>query len=429
MWRTLWLLVLVFVAGLFGAGAAAAADDALLLFPKAVFDGTGNRLHLGWAVVVKDGRITAAGPARKLKVPANARRIDLGGATLLPGLIDAHTHLLLHPYDEAVWTDQVLREPLALRVARAVNHARATLFAGFTTIRDLGTEGAGYADVGLKQAIAESIIPGPRLIVVTRAIVATGSYGPKGFAPEVGVPLGAEPADGRDALIRVVRDQIGRGADWIKVYADYRWGPEGEARPTFTLDELKLIVAVAGSSGRPVVAHASSPEGMRRAALAGVASIEHGDGGTAEVFALMASRGVAWCPTLAAGEAMARYAGWAPGTGPEPARLKHKRQVFKAALKAGVTLCNGSDAGVFAHGQNARELELMVDYGATPAMALRAATAVNAELLGRGEELGQLRTGFLADLVAVDGNPLADISALRQVRMVIKGGRIVFGGD
>src|SRR5262249_27661667 len=254
----------------------------------------------------------------KIKVPRDARTVKLPGLTLLPGLIDLHSHLLLHPYNEASWDDQVLKEPLALRVCRATNHARSGLLAGFTTMRDLGTEGAGYADVGLKQAIDQGIIPGPRILVVTRAIVATGSYAPRGFAPEVQVPQGAEEADGA-ALRRVVRDQIGRGADWIKVYADYPWGPGKEARPTFSEQELKIIVETAKSAGCPVAAHATSKEGMRRAALAGVETIEHGDEGDIEVFRLMANRGVALCPTLAASEAMSKYRGWKKGTDPEPA--------------------------------------------------------------------------------------------------------------
>src|SRR5205085_2602253 len=231
----------------------------------------------------------AVGPAGDVKVPEDARVIELPGATLLPGLIEAHAHVYLHPYNGASWNDQVLKEPLALRVCRATNHARATLLAGFTTIRDLGTEGAGYADVGLKQAIEQGIIPGPRMLVVTRAIVATGSYGPKGFAPELNIPQGAEEADGMDRITRVVRDQIGRGADWIKVYADAAMG--GAAiRPTFSLEELKLIVETARSAGCPVAAHAMSKEGMRRAALAGVETIEHGDQGDIEIFRLMANR-------------------------------------------------------------------------------------------------------------------------------------------
>ena len=260
------------------------------------------------------------GPPAEVKIPEDARIIDLPGTTLLPGLIDAHTHVLLHPYDEALWDDQVLKEALALRVCRATNHLRSTLLSGFTTIRDLGTEGAGYADVGLKQAVAQGIVPGPRMLVVTRAIVATGSYAPKGFAPEFHIPQGAEEADGVDSLIRVVRDQIGKGADWIKVYADTAMGGAA-VRPSFSLDELTRIVETARSVGVLVSAHATSKEGMRRAALAGVATIEHGDGGDLEVFKLMAERGVALCPTLAAFEASARYRGYRPGTDPEPARL------------------------------------------------------------------------------------------------------------
>jgi imidazolonepropionase-like amidohydrolase len=343
--------------------------------------------------------------------------------TLLPGLIEAHSHLLLHPYNEASWNDQVLKEPLALRVCRATNHARSTLLAGFTTIRDLGTEGAGQADVGLKQAIEQGIIPGPRMLVVTRAIVATGSYGPKGFAPELIIPQGAEEADGVDGITRVVRDQIGRGADWIKVYADAAMG--GAAiRPTFSLEELKLIVETARSAGCPVVAHAMSKEGMRRAAMAGVATIEHGDGGDLEVFRLMANRGVALCPTLAAGEAMSKYRGWRQGSDPEPAPLKSKRAAFKEALEAGVTIANGSDVGVFAHGDEARELELLVDYGMSPGQALLSATSVNAKVLKLDDKLGRVKPGLLADLIAVEGDPTQEIAGVRKVRLVMKGGML-----
>jgi imidazolonepropionase-like amidohydrolase len=399
------------------------AQQTVVLAPDRVFDGVAASSHVGWVVVVSGEEITAAGPAVEIDIPAGARRIELPGTTLLPGLIEGHSHLLLHPYDETSWNDQVLREPLALRVARATVAARATLMAGVTTERDLGTEGAGYVDVGIKQAIEEGIIPGPRLLVSTRAIVTTGSYGPKG-APEWLLPLGAEPADGHDDLTRVVRDQIGRGADWVKVYADYRWGPSGEASPTFTLDELRLAVEVAGSSGRPVAAHASSPEGMRRAAEAGVLTIEHGDGGTPEVFRLMAQRGVGLCPTLAAGDAVSQYAGWRKGIDPEPARITAKRASFRAALDAGVPICFGGDVGVYPHGDNVRELELMVDYGMEAIDALRAATSGNAEILLLSDR-GRIAPGRLADLIAVEGDPTTDISALRDVRLVMKGGAIV----
>ena len=388
-----------------------------LLRPAAVFDG--ETLHPGWQVLVTGDQITAAGP--NLTAPAGAQTIDLAGLTLLPGLIEGHSHLLLHPYNETPWDDQVLREPEALRVARATVSARRTLLAGFTTARDLGTEGAGYADVGLKQAINQGIIPGPRLLIATRALVATGSYGPK-LAPDVVVPLGAQEADGTDDLIRAVREQMGRGADVIKVYADYRWGPDGTAQPTFSQDELNLIVRTANSAGRQVVAHAVTPEGMRRAVLAGVRTIEHGDGGTLEVFRLMKARGVALCPTVAANDAISRYRGWRRGQDPLPERLRQKHESLALALKSGVTLAFGGDVGVFPHGDNALEAELLVrDYGLAPLAVLRQVTSGNARIFGLADR-GSIRPGLLADLAAVQGDPTRDVTALRRVRWVMKGG-------
>ncbi len=395
----------------------ALAQTAFLLKPDRVFDG--ETMQEGWVVRIKNDKIDAVGPASGV-LAAGAEVIELAGQTLLPGFIEGHSHLLLHPYNETSWNDQVLREPRSMRTARATVHARKTLLAGFTTVRDLGTEGADYDDVGLKQSINQGIIPGPRMIVATRAIVATGSYGPK-LSPDTDIPQGAEEADGHDALIRVVRSQVGQGADLIKVYADYRWGPTGDARPTFSLDELKLIVETARSSGRGVVAHASTAEGMRRAILAGCETIEHGDDGTPEIFALMKKNGTALCPTLAAGDAVSQYRGWKKGQDPEPERIKQKRVTFRQALDAGVIICAGGDVGVFPHGDNARELLMMAEYGMKPLDVLRSATSVNADAFHLTDR-GRIKVGLLADLVLVTGNPAQTIGSLQQVKRVMKGG-------
>jgi imidazolonepropionase-like amidohydrolase len=396
-----------------------AQSEVVVLKPARVFDGESS--HEGWLVRVRGTRIEAAGPASSVET-TGAKVIDLPGATVLPGLVEGHSHILLHAYNETPWNDQVAHEGLALRAARAVNHLKATLMAGFTTVRDLGTEGAGYADVELKQAVNQGIIPGPRVLASTRAIVATGSYAPKGFALEWRVPQGAEEADGVDSLIRTVRDQIGHGADWIKLYGDYRWGAGPGARPTFSLEEMKLAVETARSAGVPVAVHSSTPEGMRRAILGGAETIEHGDGGTPEVFKLMVEKKVALCPTLAAGDATSQYGGWRKGEQAEPQGIQRKRASFKAALEAGVTILSGSDVGVFNHGENAREIELMVDYGMKPDAALRSATRIAGQVLNMN--IGWVKQGYFADLIAVEGDPTQDISALRHVKFVMKNGTV-----
>jgi len=393
-----------------------------VLVPDRVFDG--EEMHEGWAVRVEGENIAEVGPAQDILQRFRGIPIDLEGMTLMPGMIEGHSHVLLHPYDEVSWNDQVLKESIAERSIRAAQHATANLMAGFTTIRDLGSEGAGYADIGIKQAIEKGVISGPRMLVAGPAIVATGSYGPKGFAEHVSVPLGAHEADGIDNLIKEVRRQIGGGADIVKVYADYRWGPNGQAMPTFTQQELDIIVDIASSSGRPVVAHAATAEGMRRATMAGVQTIEHGDGGTPDVFRLMADRGVALCPTLAAGDAILQYRGWKKGEEADPPRIVQKKKSFKQALEAGVTIVAGGDVGVFTHGTNVRELEMMVEYGMTTMAVLKSVTSGNADALGL-LNLGRIKAGKSADIIAVEGKPEEDISALRKVVMVMKNGEVV----
>ena len=404
--------------------ATANAQEGVSLFrPARVFDG--EEIHVGWVVAVEDQRIIYAGEDAGAKKINADQVFDLPGSTLLPGLIEGHSHILLHPYNETNWNDQVLKESEAERVVRAVNHVRNSLVAGVTTMRDLGSEGAGYADVGVRDSINKGIIPGPRLLVAGKAIVATGSYGPKGFHEGVDVPLGAEAADGYDDLVRVVRSQIGRNIDFIKVYADYRWGPGGTASATFTRSELETIVEVAESSGRYVVAHASTAEAMKRAILAGVETIEHGDGATSETYELMREHNVALCPTLAAGDAITQYGGWRKGVDPDPPRIANKKRTFREALDAGVTICFGGDVGVYPHGDNVRELEMMVEYGMHAEDALRSATSINAGLFRIADKVGRIREGMLADIIVVPGDPTKDISALRSPSWVLSDGKFI----
>jgi len=425
---TLWRTTAALLALSCSVGASAATPDGdWLLLPERVWTAEGDAAHAGWAVLVHDGLIAAVGPASSINAPANAQRVELPGATLTPGLIDLHSHLFLHPYNETLWNDQVLTEPQDYRTLKAAKHARDTLQAGFTTLRDLGTEGAGYADVSVKRAIEEGLIPGPRLFVATRAIVATASYGPgpSGFRPDLELPGGAQEVSGVDQAMAAVREQAARGADWIKIYGDYRVGPNGGTAPTFTPAELKAIVELAHQMGRPVAVHAATDDGVRMAVEAGVDSVEHGYGASEATFKLMKQRGTAYEPTLTAVAATAEYfQHYVPGKDQPTERMREAEQAFRTALKTGVTIGNGSDVGVFTHGDNWREPAAMVADGMSPVQALHAATDVAAKILRQSDHFGRIAPGLAADLVAFDGDPGQQIDALKHPVFVMKAGTL-----
>jgi len=400
---------------------AGAAERPIVISGAALLSPDATGVVTGMQLLVQDGRIRQI--AARITPPEGAIRIDAAGCTVLPGLIDLHTHLLLHPYDEARWEDQVLRESLALRTVRATAAARQTLMAGFTTIRELGTEGADYADVGLRDAFAARISPGPRIFAATRAIVATGCYGPAGFDSRWQVPQGAQEASGVEEVRKAVRRQIAGGADWIKVYADYHRAPGGPTTATFTLEEMQAAVNEARTAGLQVAAHATTVEGIRRCVVAGVATVEHGYEANEENLRSIQQANITLCPTLAAAEAYEKYfGGWKPGE-PDTPRLRQAKEMVRQAVRMEVFIGCGSDAGVFAHGDNARELELLVECGMTPIQAIAAATATAARVLRR-DDLGRLAEGATADLLIVRGDPLKEIGALRRATLVIKEGRV-----
>lgn len=403
---------------------ATRAERRVLLRAARVIDGASEAARRDQGVLVIGDRIARVGPYAEVAAAAgHAERIDLGPLTLLPGLIDAHTHVLLDPDDYA---SQMLKESIPYRTIRATMAARTALSFGFTTIRDLETEGAMYADVDVKVAIERGLIPGPRMFVATRALAPTGMYPLTGYSWELDMPVGVQTADGVDGVRKAVREQVKYGADWIKVYADRdaSIGADGKLHslPNWTDEELAAIVHEANRLGRKVAAHARGIEGIDAALRAGASSIEHGDGLTPELIDRMIAQRVYWCPTI--------YVGARAVPNAAPARVQMaelKRRAFGEAVKRGMAplIVFGTDAGGFAWSDNpAREFAYMVRYGMSPAQAIAAATTTAAALLGREGEVGRVAPGLLADLVAVDGDPLTDPTALERARWVMKGGDV-----
>jgi imidazolonepropionase-like amidohydrolase len=392
-----------------------------------MIDGKSDAVQSDVAVVVEGDHIVAAGPRSQIepKIPAGARTIDLGSATILPGLIDNHTHILLQgDITSADYDDQLLKESIPYRAIRATAAVRIALMNGFTTIRDLETEGAMYADVDVKTAIARGIIPGPRMFVSTRALSTTGTYPLLGYSWELKMPEGVQIVDGPEEVRKAVREQAKFGADWIKFYADRRYyvAPDGRLRSwvNFTDQELTMLVSEAHRLGKKVAAHAMGWDGIDAALRAGVNSIEHGDGLTDDLLDRMIAQKVYWCPTIFVGVYVASGRG-----GVWPRMVELERVAFGKAVKKGAMISYGTDVGGYAWTENqAQEFAYMVRYGMSPMAAIKSATSVAAQLLGQGENFGTIEAGKLADIIAVRGDPIADISELTRVSFVMKGGMI-----
>jgi len=422
------LLALIVNAGTVAAQQAAPAPVVRTLVRAGkLIDGTGAAPKTDQGILVEDGRITAVGPWADMSArAAGATTIDLGGMTVLPGLIDAHTHILLQgditaeDYDE-----QLLMESIPYRTIRAVAAGRTALMNGFTTLRDLETEGAMFADVDLKRAFGLGIVPGPRMFVATRAFSATGMYPLSGYSWELKVPSGVQIVDGPEEIRKGVREQVKYGADWIKVYVDRRYyiGDDGRLHSwvNFTDEELKMFVDEAHRLGKRAAAHAIGYDGIDAALRAGFNSIEHGDGLTPDLMDRMIKQGAYWCPTIFVGAYVAEGRG-----GIWPRMVDIERIAFGQAVAKGVKIAYGTDAGGYAWTENqAQEMAYMVRYGMAPLQVIRSATSVAAELLGQGDNLGAVATGHWADLVAVKEDPLADITALQRVGWVMKGGVVM----
>ena len=395
-----------------------------------MIDGKSDARRDNVAILVEAGRIAAVGTQSEIATrSAGARVVDLGNATVLPGLIDNHTHVLLQgDITSAEYDEQLLKESIPYRTIRATAAARTALMNGFTAIRDLETEGAMYADVDVKTAINRGVIPGPRMFVSTRAMAPTGMYPLLGYSWELRMPEGVQIVDGPIEIRKAVREEAKFGADWIKFYADRRYfmGEDGKLHSwvNFTDEEMKTLVDEAHRIGKKVAAHAVGWDGIDAALRAGVNTIEHGQGLTDDLIARMVKQGVYWCPTIYVGV-------WvAPGRGGVwPRMVDLERIAFGKAVKAGVMISYGTDAGGFAWTENqAKEFAYMVRYGMSPMAAIKSATSVAAKLLGQENEFGSIEQGRLADIVAVDGDPLTDITELERVSFVMKGGVIYKGG-
>lgn len=404
------------------------ASKTVALRCGALFDGRGEAVRKNVVVVIEGEKIKEVAAA----APGAAEAIDLSHETCLPGLIDTHTHVLLQgDITAADYDQQLLKESSEYRTIVATVNARRALEYGFTSIRDVETEGAGYADADVKKAINNGVIPGPRMQVATRALDVTGAYPLQGYAPDVMVPHGVQLVDGADNARQAVREQISHGADWIKVYSDrsYRVREDGvlDDIPTFTMDELRAIVDEAHRERHKVASHAMALNGVHNSVEAGVDSIEHGNYIADEDLKTMAARGIFYVPTIFVGEYVAQGRA-AEGAPVWVKMIQIHEDTFKRAMKAGVKIAFGTDAGGFDWKVNpAKEFSSMVKFGMTPAQAIRSATVTAAELLGVKDSLGTVEAGKLADIVAVPGDPLNDVTMMEKVDFVMKDGVVVRG--